>query len=103
LAIASAALRGWRALLVVDLDADAEGRGHRGRRRAQPGRVLGQGGVPVVGVGDAADRHHDAHACIGEVLHDVAGHAARDTVQRGGVGGAVEQVERVDGRSPPCR
>ena len=48
-----------RVLLVVDLDADAELGRQRGGPLAEQRRVLRERLVPGVGVGDAADRHHD--------------------------------------------
>ena len=84
-----------RVLLVVDLDPDAEPFCDGGGVHPQPPGVGGQGRVPVVDVGDPADREHDPDAPAREVLDDIRGHSQRHAVQGPEVGRQVQQAERV--------
>ncbi len=83
------------AVLVVDLDAHTHGLGNGCGIQPQLGRVLSQGCIPIVGIGNAPDREHDTDAATLEIVHHGLGHPGRDHVVQAGIG-QVEHLERVD-------
>ncbi len=87
---------GRAGIFVVDLDAHTQLL--RNRRRVEPSLrgIGGQRLIPITGIRDSSDGEHDPDVMALEIVHDVCGHPNGNTLRRLGIGGFVEQLERLD-------